>query len=735
MTPLLAKSTAEQDKPALSARSSTPLPAPGSKEGVIMYMPAGVHVIHAGLGPKSKAIVWVKVDREGAAALQASFLQMSEALAPLKAFFDREHEGKDATAWPTEFFWSESPAPGIYARCEFSELGRHLIEGKIQRGFSGQFFSEAQDHLPLKADLKAGQTYRVPEGKPGSQTNPARLTRIDFPIAGGMTNFPAFVTNLPLWAKNAGASSFTTPTPNNAAPMKKTKAQLEAEIQQCNRDIAEISARDQSLAENIEALTARNQHLELLNVSMEAVSAQEAAAVAQQALTARNAADAQAAVALAVKRGAIGPKDEALQQFWIGELTQDPTKAAHLAKMKGSVTLSGITGVTPDNTPSPVLVAHRGVMIERSNPEGYLNNIASLTAKSHGLLRKDDYKSQLEIGREIGACYSERIKPFIDAKEFAALKASNQLGTLAETLVATRTLENLVLSLPLLSRCGSSFSDQIVSYGDILKTRFVLAPSVVTYNTTTGWADSDDVTTDVSITYDKYKGCQIMLTAQDIAGSSRRLFDEIAPMQAYALGKQIVDDLYAVITYAAFSGETNLAGATAAERSVGLGSFGRSTLVDLSGDLDDNGNPDMGRFCLLARPYWSALKKDNTIIQLAVFNRPEIIEKGVIRDIEDFDIIKAVNLPATSINGKTLKGFAGTKGSLLYATRLSADYVNANPGAGNGILQVITLGDTGISANLVAYVDNKLGRAYRRLEIIYGVAAGRELAGQLLTDV
>ena len=119
---------------------------------MLMWMPGGVHHIKPGLGDNAKADIWVKVDKNSAAEVQASFEAFSKEYSPQRAFFDREHEGKDATAWPKEFVWMESPQPGIYAKCEFSKLGRELIDGKVQRGFSPTFFTDAE--LPKRTSIR-----------------------------------------------------------------------------------------------------------------------------------------------------------------------------------------------------------------------------------------------------------------------------------------------------------------------------------------------------------------------------------------------------------------------------------------------------------------------------------------------------------------------------------------------------------------------------------------------------
>jgi hypothetical protein len=115
-----------------------------------------------------------------------------------------------------------------------------------------------------------------------------------------------------------------------------------------------------------------------------------------------------------------------------------------------------------------------------------------------------------------------------------------------------------------------------------------------------------------------------------------------------------------------------------------------------------------------------------------------VIQKGLelsqLRQVEGFQLIKAINLPNTAIAGGFLKGFGGSQSSLAIASRLSADYVNANPGASNGILTVVTL-PGGPSANLVQFVDHNGAYAAQRVEMIYGAGRGQLNAGVVLRDV
>lgn len=60
------------------------------------------------------------------------------------------------------------------------------------------------------------------------------------------------------------------------------------------------------------------------------------------------------------------------------------------------------------------------------------------------------------------------------------------------------------------------------------------------------------------------------------------------------------------------------------------------------------------------------------------------------------------------------------------------DYTKALPGASHGSVSVVTNPDTGISVQLVQYVDHKLGAASWRIALMFGVAVGQAASGQRL---
>jgi hypothetical protein len=58
-----------------------------------------------------------------------------------RPFFDFNHEDREASAWPTEFYWAgdDPQTGGVRARLEWSDAGKRAVEGRTFRRFSPTF--------------------------------------------------------------------------------------------------------------------------------------------------------------------------------------------------------------------------------------------------------------------------------------------------------------------------------------------------------------------------------------------------------------------------------------------------------------------------------------------------------------------------------------------------------------------------------------------------------------------
>jgi hypothetical protein len=686
-------STAE---PALRARVASEVDRGAKTSNRVMFVPAGVHTIAAGFGPGS-ARVTIRVDRETAAVLQASLAKLNSEHAPQRALFDANHEEKEAMGWPLRFEWSDSPEPGVYAVTEWSALGSQYIDGRVMRAFSGQFFTDAA--LPKASAVRAGQTYSVGEGKRGSQENPARITGLDFPYAGTLTNDPAFRKILPLWASRAGAHSSDSDEGVNKTNQNKMKrktaeelAALRATKTKLEQEIPGLKARHEADKDNAAAATDYQQaEADLVSVSaqLQADELLEKSQALEESLLAQRTKDAESAVQDAVKRGAIAAKDVALQAEWKKRCVEDPANIALVAKMNGSPALS------------PRVTFNR-VEIMREDPVSVL--------KAYNA-EKDSRKKGAIYARDI----AKLIQDGVDLP--VAIAATNTLGTLAGEIVTQRALELLTLNLPILNRISTDFSPEGAVFNKAIVSRVVGIPGTSDYSTSTGYATENTLTTDVSVTISEHKSCQVSFNANELAATSRRLFDELAPAMQYAIGKVVCDALYAEITAAQFT-ETPIDEA--------LVDFDRQTVIAIGGALSDDGNPEMGRTLLLNGAYFDKLFSDSAIVSLATFQQRDLITQAQMIPVHGFDVIRAANFPS-ALN---VVGFGMTKSALVLATRLPNDYSQALPGAtGGGIVSTITEPRTGLSLMLTQFVDHQLGAAYARVAIMYGTAPGQVKAG------
>ncbi|MDR3721807.1 MAG: phage protease [Candidatus Acidoferrales bacterium] len=645
--------------------------------GELMYMPAGVQTISpmaGGIGQPIKVLV----DRDGAA-------QLEEQRAALHAqgkrpYFDFNHEDGEASFWPEAFLWKEEPAhsagsgqaPGIYARGEWTEEGRAKVEGKAWRQFSPVFHVDNKRGDPARIVARAGAS----------------------PNMGGLVNNPAFHAITPLWAKG------------------QTHSAGAAGQQQQNHNQIQIQEMDTTTENDAAALQAKVAEL-------------------QQDLRARNRADALAAVRRAVERGALAAKDQATHDALVARGTDDAAFLPIIDALQGHALSGPITARSSASTGA----ATSAITLGGSDPRDVFRRMGALCAKQHeaGL----SLQQKAEIAREFAAVYASEFRGANAQRMFdSPLKAAdysdpgNNLGTLSGTLVTQRTLELLKLQFPALTRFTSDFSDQPAQFNQTIMTRTIGIPTAADYDPTAGWGTGATAQTfDVPVTISKHKGIPITFNSNILASTSRRLFEEFGPAQAYGLGLQMVTDLYANITDANFTNNSTPASS---------GVFSRKDVIGVGTALTLRGVPegDAFRTMLLYPTTFASLAQDSSLVTFASFQRPDLFEKGrqmsstaFAFPVHGFDVHEASNLPT---NGENVTGFAGSRSALIIATRLPNDYTSVLPGASYGNASAVVDPDTGITVMLVQYVDHKLGTATQRIAIMYGTAAGQGNAGQII---
>src|SRR5215831_13253229 len=685
----------------------------------IVFLPAGLHAITPVSGGIGKAIkVLVDAATAGVVEQQRGAI---EARTDKRVYFDFNHEDGRASFWPTSFHWR--PLEGVVAKGEWSESGRKAVEGKDFRAFSPVF------HVDDK------------------RKDPARVVCCEAasPNMGGLVNDPAF-SALPLWAKNAGSDAGAN-QPTNGEKDNKMNAEEE-------KKIAELRANHEELEKKVEqlsAIVAKNGDDEPAKLKLGTAEAEMRAAAleietaelkAKSAILAdqihkRQREDADAEVKQAVLDGRILAKDIRSQEDWRVRITADP-EAKRLLRA-----IPRTDGAREKRVTSSALYAADGrVTITGEDPFNVYARMARVLSDSMKTTSRED---KARCAEEFSALYAGSFKDTDKNRDLRtrligtrlsvaddAIKAADvtdaNLGTIAGTLVTQRTLELLKFIFPPLTRFTTDFSDQPATYNQTIVTRIITVPTVVTYSTATGWADTNAQTTDVSIVINNHKGVPITFNENLLASTMRRLFDEFAEASAYALGKDLVDNLYTRLTDANFTNNTVSTSAA----------FNRAAVVDIGVALSLRGVPLglQNRTMLLWPAAFGNLEKDASMVQFATnVPRPNIITDGVTPasafaiNVEAFDIYSAPNMPSNNAN---LVGFAGSKSALCIATRTPNDYTTVLPGASFGNVQMVSDPDIGITVMQVQYVNHTLGTATSRIALMYGTAAGQTAAGQLV---
>jgi len=490
---------------------------------------------------------------------------------------------------------------------------------------------------------------------------------------GSLVNDPAFKAIEPLWAANA--DNFQAAAP--ADPTTTTTTNMD---------------KDQTHGggSNAAAVTDDKNDAAVQAAAAEKAAIQAKLDEATKTLQAMRKEKAQAAVQAAVARGALPALDKALQASWAELIESDE---AHLK----------LLDALPGNSAMQASATGRGTAVQ-AKPG--LSEALKSYAAADATLRS--------------SIYAREIAPALDKGEaLGPILAANSLGTLSGELVTQRALSLLKLRMPVLSRVSTDFSGERAAFGQTIKTRLRAVPAATDYNATTGYATSDATTTDVPLTIDQHKAVQIKFGANELANTERDLFAEQAEGCQYALGKALVDALYAQIVATAFTNITTQA----------VGTFARTHVVAMAKALYERGVPEMGRFLLLNPAYFEKLQSDPTIVNLAAYQRPEVITDYRLPPIAGFEVLQAVNLPATG----NLTGFAAAPDALALATRLPNDYSTALPGVtGGGAVSTVRNPDTGISVMLVQFVDHQLGAAFWRVALMFGTAVGNPQSGQFL---
>ena len=525
--------------------------------------------------------------------------------------------------------------------------------------------------------------------------------------------------------------------------IKESIAELEARQTTLENEIAALSAKTDQTSKL--ELRAKKSELGEIKSNLKFAQAQEEFDKNKALLLARREQDADKEIARLEEVGYLQPRETEKKNELRAKLVNDPSLIGMFGVGPKTAALEAGRKAAGANQP-----IHAGNTRVSADMRGALRSMA-ITAKQSA--NKDqDLKTKFEASREIGRIYKAEIAPLLAKGEYFPLNAAdysggdgladNTLGILSGTLVAQRTLDLYKFEFPVLGAITTDFSDQPAQFGQTTVTRIIVVPAVLTYNNTadaTGRPIGYTIVTpaqtiDAPIILNKHRAVDVVFDANTLASTTRNLFAEQAEANAYALGLDVVNALYGVITPTNFG---NNAGDNA-PFSVPIINYGRPTFSKAKRVLNLQGVPFTNRFALSSSYMQEQLEQDPTLVSLAVFQKPEIITDAQLPMINRFMPYEAPNLPATAVPGVgngTLAAFFAHKTALLMQSRIPNDWSTVlGTNSGYGQVSVVTNPDTGLSVLLVQFSNPQSAHAEYRLALIYGVAKGNSKGGQIVTN-
>jgi hypothetical protein len=302
---------------------------------------------------------------------------------------------------------------------------------------------------------------------------------------------------------------------------------------------------------------------------------------------------------------------------------------------------------------------------------------------------------------------------------------SNTNATLSASIIALQCLQFIRQHFPILTSVATDFSADAAKYNQAVVSRVVTPIAAADYSTSTGYAATATSVADVSVTINKHKHVSVSFNDQEISSTPRNLISEQTEAAAYSLGKQMSDDLWALVTTTNFTATpVNITNEAAAARSTLLTL--RQKLVAAGATLNRQGIVSAGTF--------AALAGDSNIFAKLYTDADIDYEEGVIQNYAGYQRIVEFNgIPAGST--PFVRGLFGGKEGLVIATRVPAD-----PGMmASGVpipaeIGVVQDADTGMALQYRYMYDAFKGNLQMTLTVMYGVSVGVNAHAIILTS-
>lgn len=475
------------------------------------------------------------------------------------------------------------------------------------------------------------------------------------------------------------------------------------------------------------------------------------------------------AVTRAKSRGAVLPKDEAVQARAVERLTSGAATADVLVEM-----IDGIPG--KDET----VLAARVTQFQQdqngvsgritgmnADPRDAAIKACELRKPMDNLIRTGRIAEAADLSRQSSAILASEIQPKLRGGDDFVLRdivraadvTDANVGTIAGSLVLMRNLGYLKNILNFMPYISTDLRNEPALFNQPVYTRYITPPAVSAYNTPTasgsgtsatvtgGWVDSTPSTTDISVTMNKHYGVQISFNTALLGSTVRNLLAEQVSAQTYSLGEQITKDFLATLFGATWSG-------TVKSYALG-GSFNLSSFAALKNRATLAKMPAIGRFALLHSYYHDGILTDTNLVtakaitalvnkdlsalessQLPILYGIKPLESQLSSYTSGTATAPAIDATtgAVSFAGINQVGFLGNQASALMVSRIPQDYTQAFPNIpATAAIEIVTDPDSGLSMLNCKYVNHQLATVTNRLSLMYGFAQGDPRQGIVLT--
>lgn len=286
----------------------------------------------------------------------------------------------------------------------------------------------------------------------------------------------------------------------------------------------------------------------------------------------------------------------------------------------------------------------------------------------------------------------------------------NSNATVNAPLIAQTALTTLLAKFPVLNQIATDFSSDSVKFNQDIITHIVTPTVARDFDPNTGYVPDDQAQVDVKVKIDCHAYAGYAITDVERSTSEIDLNQRYGDKVAYALGRKVSDDLFAIVKAANFPNQTSVAEAD----------FGRNIVVDVGTKLNKRFIPDIGRFMFVNSDYYNALQKDEALYKAYIAPQvANVVVTGILPNVNGFNVIEYSALPE---NGERLVGVAGIREGLIMAARVP----DVPENTGDTEITVITDARTGLSVQVRDRYDGRLGRQEVSYTLMYGFATGNK---------